>query len=164
MISKQKLEVIRQRFVKIEKKRGGRLTPDDVLADAQDPSSPTHAYFTWDDSKAGHAYRLEEARTLITSVRVVFRTETTTVTSVAYVRDPSVNGNEQGYVAVARLRSNTDAARDALVAEFTRVADMLRRARELAVALHATEDVEALLQSVVGLKRRFESEPAQTRQ
>jgi len=164
MISKQKLEAIRQRFLKIEKKHGGRLTPDDVLTDAADPDSPAHAYFTWDDTKAGHAYRLDEARTLITSVRVVFRTETTTVTSVAYVRDPSAGASEQGYISISRLRSNTDAARDALVSEFSRVADMLRRARELAVVLGATEDVETLLQSVVGLKRRFESEPAQRRQ
>src|SRR5437899_2675786 len=146
MVSKQKLEVIRQRFARIEKKRGGRLTPDDVLADAQDPASPTHDCFTWDDTKAGHAYRLEEARALITSVRVTFKFEKTIVSSVAYVRDPSADVGEQGYVSISRLRSDSDAAREALVAEFSRVADMLRRARELAVALHATEDVETLLQ------------------
>lgn len=161
MLSKRRLEAIQQRFAKIEKRHGGRLTPDAVLADAQDPTSPTHDYFTWDDAKAGHAYRLDQARALISSVRVVFRTETTTVRSVAYVRDPSLPSGEQGYVAVARLRTDADAAREALIAEFSRVADLLRRARELAVALHASDEVEALLRSVVGLRQRFQEPPEQ---
>jgi hypothetical protein len=161
MLGKQRALAIGQHFAKIEKRDGGRLTPDAVLADASDPSSLTHEFFTWDDAKAGHAHRIEQARTLIASVRVVFRTERTTITSVAYVRDPSARGDEQGYVSVVRLRKNTDAARDALVAEFSAVADRLRRAREIAVALDATEDVEELLKSVVGLRQRFMDPPAQ---
>ncbi len=161
MLSKQKSELIRKRFEKIEQKRGGRLTPDDVVADARDPASPTHSYFTWDDTKAAEAYRIDQARSLITMVRVVIKVEHTTIRSVCYVRDPALDNTTQGYVSVKRLRTDADAARDALVAEFSRVADMLRRARELAVALHATEEVEALLASVVGLRQRFQDPPSQ---
>lgn len=49
---------------------GGRLTPDAVVAVAQDKKSPLHAAFTWDNDKAGHEYRLWQARQLIKSVTI----------------------------------------------------------------------------------------------
>jgi hypothetical protein len=67
-------------------------------------------------------------------------------------------------VSIKTLRSDKDLARDAIVAEFTRVADALRRARELAAALDAGEEVETLIKSVVGLRQRFIGESAQANQ
>ena len=124
-------------------------------------SSPLHQFFTWDVKKAAAAYWIEEARSLITAVQITITTETTNIVSVAYVRDPSVKPNQQGYIAVETLRTDEEMARAALVNEFSRVADMLRRAREIAVALNAQGDVEALLQSVVGLRQRFMEQPTQ---
>jgi hypothetical protein len=43
----------------------GILRPESVVSAASDPASPLHPCFTWDDAKAGHEYRLEEARRLI---------------------------------------------------------------------------------------------------
>jgi hypothetical protein len=51
-------------------------------------------------------------------------------------------------------------AREALVAEFTRVADLLRRARHLAQALDADDEIQGLIQTVVGLRQRFMPPPA----
>ena len=90
------------------------------------------------------------------------KTETKNVTAVYYTRHPGMDHQQQGYVGLAVLRSDSDLARQSLVAEFGRVADLLRRAREHAAALDASAEVEALLQGVVGLRRRFEQEqPAQ---
>lgn len=160
MMTKEQREAVRVRLAEIELANGGRLTPSAVVADAKAADSPLHAHFEWNVKKAAEAYWIEQARQLITSVRVVYKTDTTAVKAVYYVRDPSATLGEQGYVSTATLRTDADMAREALIAEFTRVADMLRRARELAVALDAAEDVEALIKSVIGLRQRFAEQSA----
>lgn len=54
----------------------GKLTPALVLDEARDPNHPLHHRFQWDDSKAAEAYRLQQARDLIRSVRVTYREAT----------------------------------------------------------------------------------------
>lgn len=161
MMTPEQRQAVRERLELIESANGGRLTPDAVVEDARNKDSPLHDHFEWDVEKASAAHWIDQARTLITSVRVVVKTDTMNVRSVYYVRDPSAGQGDQGYVSVTTLRSNTDMAREAIVAEFSRVADMLRRARELAKALDADKDVESLIQSVVGLRGRFMEPPAQ---
>lgn len=157
MMTAEQRQAIKDRLAQIEARNGGRLTPDMVVQDAKRKDSPLHACFEWDVKKAAAAYWLDQARELITSVRVVVRTEHTNVSSVFYVRDPSA-GKEQGYVSVTTLRTDKEMAREALVSEFSRVADMLRRAREVAAALECQGDVEDLLKSVIGLRQRFSQE------
>lgn len=43
-------------------RREGKLTTSGVLKMASDPASPLHNLFEWDDSKAAHQYRLDQAR------------------------------------------------------------------------------------------------------
>ena len=45
--------------------RDGILTPDAVVEDAAAKTSPLHSYFEWDNKKAAHAFRLDQARELI---------------------------------------------------------------------------------------------------
>lgn len=52
--------------------RDGNITPEAVLEEACNDDNPMHSEFTWDDSEAAHAYRLEQARSLIRSVEVVY--------------------------------------------------------------------------------------------
>lgn len=52
-------------------KTTGPLTAERVLDEATNKRSPLHKYFTWNDQKAAHKWRLEEARRLIRSVEVV---------------------------------------------------------------------------------------------
>jgi hypothetical protein len=47
----------------------GRLTPHAVLEAATAEDHPLHARFEWDDSIAGHKYRLTQARELIRVVK-----------------------------------------------------------------------------------------------
>jgi hypothetical protein len=53
--------------------RHERLTPALVVDEARDESHPLHNRFEWDDKVAGEAHRLDQARRLIRSVRVVYR-------------------------------------------------------------------------------------------
>lgn len=48
----------------------GKITAETVLAVASDESSPIHPLFEWDDSKAGHMYRLSQARSIINNIEV----------------------------------------------------------------------------------------------
>ena len=48
----------------------GSITPELVVAEAEDELSPLHSYFTWDDNEAARRYRLVEAGRLIRRVKV----------------------------------------------------------------------------------------------
>lgn len=46
------------------------LRPEAIVAVATDPDSVLHKYFTWDESKAADAWRIQEARMLINRVQL----------------------------------------------------------------------------------------------
>jgi hypothetical protein len=141
-------EAVKDRLAKLEAANGGVLTPDSVVADAKRKDSPLHRFFTWDIKAAAAAYWVQQARTLITSVRIERRTDTTVISSVYYVRDPNAPSEKQGYVSVKTLQTDEEMARVALIQEFARVGDLLRRARELAAVLEQEDRVDALVRQV----------------
>jgi hypothetical protein len=151
-MTSEERRAIKERLAVLEAANGGVLTPDAVVADARKKDSPLHACFEWDTKKAAAAYWVQQARELITSIRVEMRTDTTVVSSVYYVRDPGSASDKQGYVSIKTLRTDEELSRDALIQEFSRVADMLKRARELAVMLDATERIDALIEQVVSFR------------
>jgi hypothetical protein len=52
----------------------GALTPGNLVHAATPEEHPLHNRFEWDNERAGHQYRLAQAREIIRSVRVVFPT------------------------------------------------------------------------------------------
>jgi hypothetical protein len=56
-------------ILKIETAKG--LTAERLLEEASKKSSPLHDLFEWDDSEAGHLYRLQQARVVINEVKVI---------------------------------------------------------------------------------------------
>lgn len=141
---------------------GGRLIAQAVVDDAKDESSPLHAHFTWDTDKAAAERWLDQARTLIRSVEITFRTETTVIRTPYFVRDPEAGPKEQGYISVKAVRKESDLAREVLVQEFSRVADLMRRARALAKALQLDEEVGAMVDSIVELRDRVAASAEQS--
>lgn len=133
---------VRAELERLALEHDGKLTPDVVVAEANDPDSPLHRHFTWDDSEAAAKQRLHEARQLIRSVRVEVKTETLTIAAPMFVRDPTADGRQQGYVTVASLRPNEDLAREVIVTEFGRAAAALARARAVAAALGMAEQIK----------------------
>lgn len=61
------------------------LKPAAVVEVAANPASPLHPYFQWDDAKAGYAYRLAQARTLIRTVYVLNPEALKPTPTIAYV-------------------------------------------------------------------------------
>lgn len=51
-------------------KRDGSLTASGVVSEAKKKTSPLHSLFEWDESKAAHKFRLNQARTVIRKMNV----------------------------------------------------------------------------------------------
>lgn len=145
-------QAIHKRLLKLATK--GALTPDVVVQDAQKATSPLHHVFEWDDAVAGVKYRIAQARHLIASHRVFIERRETVIAAPAYVRDPSVSARDQGYISTARLSTDKDLARSALVSEAARAAAYLERVRALAVALDLEDEVDEILASFDGFRSR----------
>jgi hypothetical protein len=139
---------VRERIEMISLLHNGRITPEQVVEDAKDPSSPLHGEFDWDLERAAHRSWLERARQIIRSVKVEIQTEEVTLSTIAYVRDPDATYDDQGYVATTVLRKNPDSAREALAYECERAKSALQRARDVAVALDLEDEVDDLLSRV----------------
>lgn len=144
----------------IARRNGGRLTPEEVIEAARPKDSPLHACFTWNNAEAAGLQRLHEARALLRSVRVVVETEERVFKVIAYIRDPSRNSDEQGYVSTAVLRTDADLARAALVTEFGMAASALRRALEVADALQMRDEVKKHMDGISAMKHRVENRAA----
>ena len=43
-----------------------------MLKDGENPESPLHECFVWDDTEAAHLHRLTQARKILRSIRVVY--------------------------------------------------------------------------------------------
>jgi hypothetical protein len=150
-------EVIRAALEDIARESDGRLTAEAVVKAAADADHPLHSQFEWDDKVAAHDRRIDQARALIRGVRVTISTDKRVVSTVWYVRDPSADAKEQGYVSLARLRTDEDLARAAIVDEFSRAASLLQRARDLAAVLEMETEVDELITSIERLKTRAEA-------
>jgi hypothetical protein len=135
-------------------RKHGELTPSNLLADASSSRHPWHARFTWDNDAAAHAHRLDQARTFIRQVRFTVVTETAVYRSVAFVRNPERDSWQQGYLSVTKLRTDKEMAADALLAEFGRVASLLKRARDIGMALGLEKDIDQIVIDIEGLSGR----------
>lgn len=141
-------------LTRLAKANAGRLTPDNVVDAAQDEASPLHQCFEWDNDAAAHMFRVEQARHLIRSVRVDVTTSHHTVRVPAFVHDPECERGEQGYVSIRQLSSDEDKSREVVIAEFSRAASALRRARAVAMALGIEEQIDDISEQ---MKRVVES-------
>lgn len=139
-------DAILARLKKLTKR--GSLTTETVLDDAKNPTSPLHNQFEWDNAVAGQRYRVEQARKLIRSIRLVVTDDKRQLTTIAYVRDPDKDQDEPGYIAVGTLRSNKEKARRALINELKRAEACLQRAYDVADSLGLSSDVERLLAQI----------------
>lgn len=148
-------ETVAQVIADMEEKTGRLVVPETLVRAARNPKHPLHHKFQWNDAKAAHEQRIDTARAIITSVRVVITTSTQKIVSVGYVRDPALPSNQSGYVSVARLRTEADNAEDALLTEVTRVIAALERAKELAAALNLVAEFETAWSGALQLHARL---------
>lgn len=87
---------------------GGEVTAASVLADAKLPHSPLHTFFEWDDNAAAQKYRLEQARKLVRSVRVVIEREGGIEVSARAFIVVTEGDEDKKYLPVAEVMSDAD--------------------------------------------------------
>lgn len=64
-------QTIGDALTKIANEAGGRLLPKSVVLAARESKHPLHKHFEWDDTVAAEHYRHDQARTLITCIKIV---------------------------------------------------------------------------------------------
>jgi hypothetical protein len=105
----------------------GRLTADDVVEVAAPPESPLHPHFEWNDGRAAHQFRLEQARALIRSVHVEFTPKTAPEPQAvrAFVHAHDEHG-EPTYVPT-KVAMSSDITAERVLADFRSAVESLRR-------------------------------------
>jgi hypothetical protein len=142
-------DAVHRALARLEKQ--GRLTPQEVVDAARNPKSPLHSYFTWNVREAAAMQWLEQARELIRSVKMEVVTTEFRVRFPKYVHDPASDPN-QGYVSIAKLRTERDLARELVQREFTNAGAALARAKHLATALGLADQISELEAAVIALR------------
>lgn len=145
-------KTITEAVTAVQQKHGGRLSATLVLDEAKAKTHPLHNQFIWNNTIAGHKYRLIQARALIRRVKIISVHHAKVVTSVRFIRDPNAGAKEQGYKSIETISTVKADARRAIVAEFLRVEAILTRARNIASTLGLSDQLEDLVNQVTGLR------------
>jgi len=111
-------------------KRSGRLLPEDVVRQAENPDNSLHPYFEWDDSLAAHQYRIAQAESLIRRVRIHLVRGEKQIVCPQYVS--VAHTTNRCYMPIERLKS--EQAEDLMRDEFRRMRGNILRASELTTA------------------------------
>jgi hypothetical protein len=129
----------------IRLENAGELHPQAVVEGARPPESPLHKYFEWRDEKAAALYRVDQARALIRSIRVVDDHERSRPAFLSIQADAG-----RAYRSIADVMGNAD-LRERLLAQAQRDLDAWTlRYREL------REIVELIEPARRELRRRVE--------
>ena len=99
--------------------RDGSITAEVLLETAKPKNSPAHGGFEWDDSKAGHEYRLIQSRRWIrtTPIQVTDpETKELTVEALAWIKPHRGMGPQGEYKPLSVIVENIDEFQRALQA------------------------------------------------
>lgn len=131
-----------ERLEWLETRHNGLLSAEAVLADAKDEASPLNAAFEWDDTEAAQQYRLDQARSLMRSIKVEIR-QVKTVPAVPVRAYVNVRQHEQrGYAPIATAMSDADLRQQILQRAFRELKhwhDRYKEYEELAAVFAAIE-------------------------
>lgn len=126
------------------------LTPEGVVAKATPPESALHQYFEWDNEKAGHKYRVDQARTLIR--RVVFEVSSREVPLVrtnAFRRDTGKDPDQQGYDSFLRIKSDSERRLETVISEKKACLGVMQRLRNFLIAIGEIEESKKIERSML---------------
>jgi hypothetical protein len=87
----------------IARNHDNRLRPEDVLNEARKRNHPLHRHFIWDNDKAAELYRIDQARALIRSVKIIAAEEVNQAAGRAY---HSIQDNGRSYRSASEIKSS----------------------------------------------------------
>lgn len=85
----------------------GTLRPGDVVEFAENEATELHKCFTWDDAKAAHFYRMEEARSVVAAVITIDEAPDRTPVEYRAFESVIVDGERQ-YMPTKTILNNKD--------------------------------------------------------
>jgi hypothetical protein len=130
--------------------------PEAVVREARNPKHPLHECFDWNDEKAAHEHRLDQARALISSIQVLVEYEDILVPTTCYVHDVRKGRQGQGYCSVDALSRRRQDAIQTLELELERIIGVVERTRGIAGSLGLGSLFEGMLQSAITAKLRVQ--------
>lgn len=125
--------VLQQELRRLTAEGGGILTREGVVDAARSPYSPLHSHFDWDDSIAGHRWRLQQAGQLIRVLKTTVVYEKTRHSVPVYVHTV-ISRTTAGYQELITVQSDEDRLKLALT-EINMAMAHLQRATAIVVAL-----------------------------
>ena len=99
---------LKKQLLKIQKHNGGNLSPVAVVDAARAADHPLHDRFEWDDTKAGEAYRIEQARRMIRAVVTVVNNGGAEIETRAFVALSTTKGTPEPYISITAVTSSKD--------------------------------------------------------
>ena len=137
-------DVAGKEFEKIEKEYGS-VTSELVLQSATPEDSPLHNVFEWDDSKAAHSYRLQQAAVLICNLSCEVDPEEDEKKPITVRAFVDVSENIRGqFVNVTSAFKNVDTREIVLkraLAELKAFEDKYKNLLELASLFEVIDDL-----------------------
>jgi hypothetical protein len=133
---------------RIAASEAGKLTAESIVDRARDPKNPLHDRFEWNDERAGHEYRLEQARSLIRHVKVIYTTpeeRTIRVRNFVY--------QDGGYRKTATVLTRKDSREELLDAALDELESFARK-------YAALEELSGLRSSILALLKRYRAKRA----
>lgn len=98
----------------LKRRNGGLITPELLVKHSKPKTSPTHNDFEWDDTKAGHNYRLWQARKIISVFVTMVQSDSGPVSTRAYV-SLSTDRVRGGYRSIGEILDNESLRNQLLV-------------------------------------------------
>lgn len=146
-----KKELVQKEISRIYRKHG-TAKPSLVLNEAKPASSPLHPFFEWDDAKAGHNYRIVQARHLIRSVEIIRDDgQTEKLIHVPNVLGGHLEGDYKPISAVVASQSEYDRALGSLLSQLgglCETVDGLTGMNEF-----SGKDAKTIVRNIVNAKR-----------
>lgn len=96
-------QIIGEALEQLTARNEGRLKPEHVVTAARSRSHPLHRHFEWNDSHAAAAYRLDQARAIIRSVRLIAEDDVTHATARAW---HSITDEGRSYRSITEVQSS----------------------------------------------------------
>jgi len=128
----------------------GKITPEIVLEDASDRSSPIHHLFAWDDSEAARQYRLLQAADLIRRVKVKVRIhdielrEVRAFVNVANPADDDLIDRKRVYVPIVEALRNPPTRRQVIDALHREAVEWEQRAKAYEIFASACKAIKQI--------------------
>lgn len=154
-------EAITARLEALRAANNDVLTPEAIVQDARNPSSPLHSLFDWNVERAAHAYWVQRARQIMRTVTLKSKvSEHKFVEVPAYVRDPRQPHSVQGYIHIETAKSDQQLARDIIASEMAYAQQATRRAMNVSSVLNFTDDLQDISDRIEVVRDRVHKDKA----